>query len=236
MSDLRRPAAVFWDMDGTLIDTEPLWGEATYALAEQLGRPLTPEVRERTVGGSFANTLAIVAEWAGYELRPGDEERYREWMYARMRTLLAGSVELNRGVGGVLDALARRGTPMMVTTNTERSLADSCIDAIGRDYFCDTITGDEVASPKPAPDMYLEAARRVGARPGECLVVEDSFNGMSASAAAGCAVLGLAATVPDGVMRFDPAGFAGAGADDIDRWYTSALAFRRSGETARETL
>lgn len=62
MSDLRRPAAVFWDMDGTLIDTEPKWGEATYALADLLGRSLPPEQRERTVGASFEKTLTIVAE------------------------------------------------------------------------------------------------------------------------------------------------------------------------------
>lgn len=67
-------------MDGTLIDTEPLWGKATFELGELLGRPLTPEVRARTIGGSFPNTLSVVAEWAGYELKDGDLERYRTWM------------------------------------------------------------------------------------------------------------------------------------------------------------
>lgn len=224
MSSATGPAAVFWDMDGTLIDTEPLWGEATYQLGELLGRPLTPRVRERTVGGSFGSTLRIVAEWAGYELGPGDEERYRAWMYARMGELLADGIALNPGIRDVLASLARRGTPMLVTTNTERALADTCIDAIGRSFFTDTITGDEVARPKPAPDMYVEAARRVGAEPASCLVVEDSWAGMSAAAAAGCAVLGLAAEVPAGVLRFDPAQFAGAGAGDVDRWFALAAA------------
>ena len=68
-------------MDGTLIDTEPLWGKATFELGELLGRPLTPEVRARTIGGSFPNTLSVVAEWAGYELKDGDLERYRTWMF-----------------------------------------------------------------------------------------------------------------------------------------------------------
>lgn len=67
-------------MDGTLIDTEPLWGKATFELGELLGRPLTPEVRAKTIGGSFPNTLSVVAEWAGYELKDGDLERYRTWM------------------------------------------------------------------------------------------------------------------------------------------------------------
>ena len=77
----RLPRAVLWDMDGTLIDTEPLWGKATFELGELLGRPLTPEVRARTIGGSFPNTLSVVAEWAGYELKDGDLERYRTWMF-----------------------------------------------------------------------------------------------------------------------------------------------------------
>lgn len=210
-------------MDGTLIDTEPLWGKATYELGELLGRPLTPEVRERTVGGSFANTLRVVADWAGYELAAGDEERYRDWMFARMRELFAGGIELNPGIGGVLQSLHERGTPMFLCTNTARVLADPCIDAIGRELFTGTIAGDEVAQAKPAPDMYLEAARRAGAQPGDCLVVEDSWHGMSAGAAAGCVVLGLAQAVPDGVIKFDPSLFVGAGDTDVDNWFSAAL-------------
>ena len=209
-------------MDGTLIDTEPLWGTATYELGELLGRPLTPEVRAKTIGGSFPNTLNVVAEWAGYELRDDDLERYRTWMFDRMRELFATGIELNPGIGGVLESLTRRGTPMFVCTNTERVLADPCIDVIGRDLFAGTITGDEVAHAKPAPDMYLEAARRVGAAPGECLVVEDSWHGMSAAAAAKCAVLGLADEVPAGVLKFAPDNFVGSGASDVDDWFSAA--------------
>jgi len=209
-------------MDGTLIDTEPLWGKATFELGELLGRPLTPEVRAKTIGGSFPNTLNVVAEWAGYELQDGDLERYRTWMFGRMAELFAGGIELNPGISGVLESLARRRTPMFVCTNTERVVADPCIDAIGRDYFAGTITGDEVPNSKPAPDMYLEAARRADAEPGECLVVEDSWHGMSAAAAAGCTVLGLADEVPAGVMRFDPDNFVGADADDVDGWFSAA--------------
>ena len=197
-------------------------GQGHLRARELLGRPLTPEVRAKTIGGSFPNTLNVVAEWAGYELQDGDLERYRTWMFDRMRELFATGIELNPGIDGVLESLARRGTPMFICTNTERVVADPCIDAIGREFFAGTITGDEVPNSKPAPDMYLEAARRAGAEPGECLVVEDSWHGMSAGAAAGCAVLGLAGEVPAGVMKFDPDNFVGAGADDVDRWFSAA--------------
>nr|WP_290187057.1 HAD family phosphatase [Corynebacterium glaucum] len=209
-------------MDGTLIDTEPLWGIATYELGELLGRPLTAEVRERTVGVNFDTTLRIVAEWAGHSLVDGDVERYKAWMYARMRELLSEGVEVNPGVGELLVALKQRGTPMLVCTNTERELADACIDVVGREFFVDTITADEVARAKPHAEMYLEAARRVGVDPADCLVVEDSWSGMSAGAAAGCVVLGLATEVPEGVTVFDPAQFVGADASDVDAWFTQA--------------
>lgn len=213
------PKAIFWDMDGTLVDTEPLWGVATYELSEKLGKRLTPELRESTVGGSFSNTLNVAAAHAGVDLAPGDYERYRAWMYARMAELLADDLQPNPGVRELLAALHDSGMSMLVTTNTERELADVCIDAVGREFFIDSITGDEVERTKPAPDMYLEAARRVAAKPAECLVFEDSWAGMSAAAAAGCRVLGLAEKVPEGVTAFDPALFIGATTAHVMRWY-----------------
>ncbi len=209
-------------MDGTLVDTEPLWGIATYELAEMLGRPLTPELREKTVGGSFANTLNVCAANAGYTLRDGDYERYHAWIYERMGQLLGTGLEPNPGIRGLLTSLADAGMRMFVTTNTERQLADACIAAIGTDFFVDSITADEVSRPKPAPDIYLEAVRRVGERPADCLVVEDSWAGMSAAVAAGCTVLGLAAEVPDHVVSFSPERFIGAEAADVDRWFAAA--------------
>ncbi|WKD57663.1 Phosphorylated carbohydrates phosphatase [Corynebacterium capitovis DSM 44611] len=212
--------AIFWDMDGTLVDTEPLWGVATYELSERLGRRLTPELREATVGGSFANTLAVCARHAGLTLDDADSAHYKEWMYQRMSELIGHDLLPNPGIDGLLADLAEAGVPMYVTTNTERRLADVCINAVGRDYFAGSITGDEVAHPKPAPDMYAEAARRAGARPERCLVFEDSWAGMSAAAAAGCRVFGLAEAVPRGVTRFDPARFVGATARDVEAWFS----------------
>ncbi|WP_257158238.1 HAD family hydrolase [Corynebacterium cystitidis] len=216
--------AIFWDMDGTLIDTEPLWGIATYELSEKLGRRLSAEKREETIGGSFPNTLQVCADWAGVKLVDGDLERYRTWMYERMAQLLSSGVEPLPGIAGLLRSLADAGVVQFVTTNTERVLADYCIDALGRDLFTDTITGDEVPSGKPAPDMYLEAARRVGADPAECLVFEDSWAGMSAAASAGCRVFGLPpedGPIPDGVVRFDPQQFVDANAEDVATWFQS---------------
>lgn len=226
----RGPRAVFWDMDGTMVDTEPLWGIATYELSERLGRRLSTEKREETVGGSFPNTLRVCAEWAGLSVAQLDYDHHRSWMFGRMSELFAGQLVPNPGVRELLSSLHASGMPMLVTTNTERELADRCIDAVGRALFNGSITGDEVPNPKPAPDMYLKAAETVGADPADCLVFEDSWAGMSAAAAAGCVVLGLAApdAVPDGVQPFDPARFVGAKAEDVAEWFEHARLARES--------
>lgn len=216
------PRAVFWDMDGTMVDTEPLWGVATYELSERLGRRLSAEKREETVGGSFSNTLRVCAEWAGLSVAQLDYNHHRSWMFGRMAELFSGNLETNPGVREVLASLKQAAVPMLVTTNTERILADRCIDVVGRSFFTGSVTGDEVERPKPAPDMYLAAAEMVRQNPAECLVFEDSWTGMSAAAAAGCAVLGLADTVPDGVLSFDPAQLVGADAADVAAWFAQA--------------
>lgn len=213
------PAAIFWDMDGTLIDSEPLWEVATYELSELLGRRLTPEKRAETVGGSFAHTLGVCADWAGVTLDNEEAAALKMRTYERMGQLLSGSLKPNPGVTELLESLKQTGVPMLVTTNTERVLADYCIDAVGRHFFDDSITGDEVPRGKPAPDMYVEAARRVGKNPEDCLVFEDSWAGMSAGAAAGCKVLGLATEVPAGVQAFSAERFVGADATHVSAWF-----------------
>lgn len=214
-----------------MVDTEPLWGIATYELSERLGRRLSAEKREETVGGSFANTLRVCADWADISLDDAAYTSHRQWMYRRMAELFEGALEPNPGIREVLSSLKAAGVPMFVTTNTERELADRCIDAVGRDFFTGSVTGDEVEHPKPAPDMYLKAAAMVGKDPAECLVFEDSWAGMSAAAAAGCVVLGLVgvdpetgpkAPVPNGVTPFDASRFISATAEDVAAWFHDA--------------
>lgn len=218
--------AIFWDMDGTMVDTEPQWGIATFELSEAMGRRLTPELRELTIGGSLPRTIGICAEHAGITVDEAGYERYRELMLGRVAELFDDALIPNPGVLSLLAELKGRGVPMLVTTNTERSLAQGCIEAVGADFFIGSITGDEVAEPKPAPDMYLEAARRVGLPPSECLVFEDSFNGMAAAVAAGCRVIGLhpeSVTPPEGVVPLRELHgsntFAGATADSVVAWF-----------------
>lgn len=221
------PAAIFWDMDGTLVDTEPLWEQFTYELSDLMGRRLTPELRETTIGGSFRHTVSVCAGHAGIEVTEEDHPRYRAFMNERMGELMRASLTPNPGIVPLLDDLSAHALPMLVTTNTERTLADLSISAVGTGYFTDSVTGDEVPSPKPAPDMYLRAAEIVGADPADCLVFEDSFTGMSAALTAGCRVIGLPwysdTVVPEGVVTLESLhgrnDFVGADAHTVLGWF-----------------
>ncbi|RSZ63482.1 HAD family phosphatase [Corynebacterium hylobatis] len=214
-------------MDGTLVDTEPLWERFTYELSERMGRRLTPALRETTIGGSFGHTVQVCANHAGLTVTEDDHPRYRAFMYERMAELMHAELAPNPGVTRLLADLATRELPMLVTTNTERVLADLSIAAVGTHFFTGSVAGDEVPSPKPAPDMYLRAAEQVGADPADCLVFEDSFTGMTAAVAAGCRVIGLPwysdTVVPEGVVTLeslhDRNNFEGVNADTVFHWF-----------------
>lgn len=219
MSRICTPQAVLWDMDGTLINTEPLWEQATFELSELLGRRLSPEERRKAEGVSFPTALQIITNWTGYKLQPGDTERLKQWMLDRMQQLLSQGFELNPGISHMLELLKNSEIPMAVATNTERVLAQTCIEFIGEDYFQATVTGDEVANPKPAPDMYLEAARLVGAEARHCIAIEDSQAGMRAALHAGTRVLGLADTVPSPARKITFSDLQDASLHDVATWY-----------------
>ena len=153
-------------------------------------------------------------------------------MFDYVKGLFARKLEIFPGIPALLDELKVDGVPMMVTTNTERNVADAAISALGRQYFVDTICGDEVPAGKPAPDMYLEAARRIGVKPAHCMVFEDSATGMRAAVDAGCVVIGLPegdeVEVPPGVTEVsrlrDSRHLAGAKASDVYEWFSKISA------------
>ncbi|WP_084142004.1 HAD family hydrolase [Corynebacterium sputi] len=182
--------AILWDMDGTLIDTELLWGEAVFTMSEAMGRRASLEVRESTMGTNGPFTVRACADYAGLELTDEEERQWVKRLFEMFLEKLSNGADLCAGIPEILAEGREQGIPMIIATNTVRVIADKTIDIIGRDWFIDTVCGDEVPSGKPAPDIYLEAARRTGVAPEDCLAVEDSFTGSSAAVAAGCRTLG----------------------------------------------
>jgi HAD superfamily hydrolase (TIGR01509 family) len=180
------PDAVIFDMDGVLIDSEQLWNQSKHELVKELGGRWRDDAPRAMMGMSSR-------EWSQYmhdELRvdrdPADinravvarmEQRYREHL-----PLLPGAVETVR-------ALHRRW-PLALASSANREVIDLALDRAGlAGEFGATVSSEEVARGKPAPDVYLEAARRLGVDADRCVAVEDSSNGMRSAAAAGMAVI-----------------------------------------------
>ncbi|MGC4932321.1 HAD family hydrolase [Gordonia sp. DT30] len=202
-ADRRSPAAVLWDMDGTLLDSERLWDVAVAELSARYGYPMTTELRESTLGNSMRDALDKVYDAAalapGERDHAGDERRLLD----RVAELFAIDLPWRAGARETLELVASAGIPMALVTNTVRELTEQALDTIGRHYFAATVCGDEVIAGKPAPDPYRKAAALLGVDPGRCRAVEDSPTGAASATAAGCLTLVVPSTspVPAGPLR-----------------------------------
>jgi HAD superfamily hydrolase (TIGR01509 family) len=192
-----QPAAVLWDMDGTLLDSEKLWDVPLFELAERLGGRLSAPTRAAMIGSNVPTTLDLLFGDVG--VLPDAEERAEaaHWIDKRMAELLAGDPPWQPGARAALDTVRATGLPTALVTSTERALTEIALDTIGRHYFDVTICGDEVGGRnKPLPDPYLKAARLLGVDPVRCLAIEDSPTGVTSATGAGCTVLVIPSEIP----------------------------------------
>ncbi|GAB3664039.1 HAD family phosphatase [Actinocorallia lasiicapitis] len=185
--------AVFCDLDGTLINSEPQWLAVEHEVMEWLEGPWSEAHQDQIVGGSLWPAVDYMLSLAGRpQPRELVAERILDLMYERMSSgvaVLPGAKELLAEIGGA-------GVPMALVTSTVRRLADPAIDALGRDLFAVTVCGDEVEFTKPHPEPYLKAARLLGVDPARAVVLEDSPTGVAAGEAAGCVVVAVPGIVP----------------------------------------
>ena len=192
-------AAVLWDMDGTLVDSEKLWDVALYAVVEWLGGRLTPEQRLTLVGSNMIATSRYLLTVTGHV--PTAEAIARTGAEIRRHTadLFAGTLPWRPGARDALLAVRSSGLRTALVTSTERALTELALDTIGRDFFDATVCGDEVGGRnKPHPEPYLRAARLLGVDPARCVAVEDSVPGTESAVSAGCTVLVVPNDVPVG--------------------------------------
>lgn len=210
-------AAVLWDMDGTLLDSELLWDDAIFALSERLGRRLTPQVRESTLGNSMTGALTKVFAFCGVEPTERAYADSARWLTTRVGEMFEAGLPWRPGAKDLLATVRATGLATALVTNTERHLTEKALDTIGREFFDATVCGDEVESGKPAPDPYLRAAELLDLGPGRCLAIEDSPTGSRSAQAAGCPVLVVPSTVPipprAGIVVTHS--LAGLGVDDL---------------------
>ncbi|MFD0203113.1 MULTISPECIES: HAD family hydrolase [Saccharothrix] len=191
------PAAVLWDMDGTLLDSEKLWDIPLTEFVEKLGGTLSLATRQALVGSSTARTMGLLFAEAGVVPTDADLADGAAWISRRTEELFRAGLPWRPGAAEALRAVRDSGVPMALVTSTERRLTEVALDTIGRDLFDVTVCGDEVDHRnKPLPDPYLKAARLLGIDPTRCVAVEDSPTGVASAVAAGCTVLVVPCDVP----------------------------------------
>jgi HAD superfamily hydrolase (TIGR01509 family) len=181
-------AAVLWDMDGTLVDTEPFWIRAETAMVAARGREWTQADAHALVGLDLLESAAYLQRVGGVEM---DAVAIVETLMDRVIELIADDPPWQPGARELLASLGAEGVPCVLVTMSWRRLAGAIVDLLPPGTFAATVVGDEVPRGKPHPDPYLTAARLFGADPAACVAIEDSPTGAASARAAGCAVLGV---------------------------------------------
>ncbi|QWG12223.1 HAD family phosphatase [Bradyrhizobium sediminis] len=193
----RQPRAVIFDMDGLLIDTIPVYAAAMVQAGLDVEHPVSRQYVLSLAGllGSELEARLIADLGTGFPVAA-----YFSTMSARLAPMLAAGIPLKAGAIELLEALSRQGTPLAVATSMKRSEAMHHLEANGISHYFRHVAGrDEVARGKPHPDLHLEAASRLAVAPRDCVVLEDSFNGVRAAHAAGAMTI----MVPDALAPSD---------------------------------
>ena len=186
--------AVLWDMDGLLVDTEPVWTTAEQELAGRLGGVWSDQLKASIAGTRLDAAVPAILEHYGSAAGPTEVAEASGWLLARMVQLFTCVPLVLPGVLDLLALLRSAGVPVGLVSSSYRVLVDAVL-AHGLGPFDVTLCGDEVMHGKPHPEPYLTAAARLGVPASDCVVLEDSAAGVLAGEAAGCAVLAVPSVV-----------------------------------------
>jgi HAD superfamily hydrolase (TIGR01509 family) len=187
------PAAVLWDMDGTLVDTEPYWIAAEHAIVKEAGGVWNEEYAHQLVGNDLMVSAQFIKDNSPVDLEP---VQIIEDLLARVIEQVREHVPWRPGARELLASLRTAEVPSALVTMSWRSLADAVVAALPADTFTVVITGDEVQHGKPHPEPYLAAARALGVEVTDCVAIEDSPTGVRSAVAAGVPTLAVPHVVP----------------------------------------
>ncbi|WP_199176559.1 HAD family phosphatase [Subtercola sp. Z020] len=183
----QKPAAVLWDMDGTLVDTEPYWMTAQTALIESYGGSWTHEEALDLVGSGLWRT-ARAMQAKGVEM---GEDAIVTLLSEQVMEQITVAVPWRPGAKELLSDLRQSGIPTALVTMSIGVMAEHVRSFIPFDGFDLVISGDDVTHPKPHPEAYLAAAAHFGAAPADCVAIEDSVAGTASAVAAGVVTIGV---------------------------------------------
>lgn len=182
---------ILFDMDGVLMNTEPLHYTIWQQVFAELGVYIDYAHYKDCIGSTNARLMELIYSGYGVDFRgdPVPLQRFSELHLDHIRTCGVPPVA---GVPETLADLQRRGCRMAVASSSPQENIELCVNSLGLDpYFHLLFSAERVARPKPAPDVFLAAAERMGVRPEDCVVVEDSANGSRAAKAAGMRCIGF---------------------------------------------
>lgn len=190
MSSLK---AVLWDLDGTLVDTEPYWIACEHALVAEYGGTWTAADAHSIIGFDLLASAHELRTRGGVQLDP---HQIVEWLLDGVIARVEHDLPWRPGAAELLAECVAADISCALVTMSWRRLADAAIDAAPVGSFRASITGDEVTNGKPDPEPYLAAAAALGVDPRDCVAIEDSPTGVASALAAGCVTLGVPHVVP----------------------------------------
>jgi HAD superfamily hydrolase (TIGR01509 family) len=192
-SDAPFPAAVLWDMDGTLVDTEPYWMAAEHELVAAHGGVWTDEFAHELVGNALEVSAQLIIDRSGIPLSVPE---IIDALLTRVVAQIAVDVPWRPGAKELLAELNELGVPSALVTMSWRPLAEGVVTYLPEGSFAAVVTGDEVTHGKPHPEPYLTASRMLGVDPADCVALEDSPTGVRSATAAGVPTLAIPHIVP----------------------------------------
>lgn len=175
--------AVLWDLDGTLVDTEPLWLDAEHELAEAHGKTWTRADGLKLVGNTLLESGTYIQRRLDIDMSP---ESIVNYLVERLAGRLREEIIWRPGARELISALHAEGVPQALVTMSYAAIADPIA---GQLPFSAVVTGDAVTHGKPHPEPYLRAAEMLGVDPAHSLAIEDSATGANSANAAGCNVV-----------------------------------------------
>lgn len=206
--------AVLWDMDGTLVDTEPYWIDTEFAMARKYAAEWTHEDGLRLVGNDLLESGRYIKARMGLDI---SAEQVVEELLDGVVERVARDVPWRPGARELLVDLRAAGVRCALVTMSYERFVAPILAQLPAETFTVIVTGDQVANGKPHPEPYEAAAAALGVRPRECLAIEDSNTGARSAETAGCTVLVVENHVPvaPGERRIFAPTLAGLSAADL---------------------
>lgn len=217
----KRPAAVLWDMDGTIVDTEPVWVDAQRMLLADFALPqLDAEAEEALVGASMFDAATLFQRLGV----PLPHAEIIAIVIAHVLERMRLGVEWRPGAIELLAELRERGVPQGLVTNSPCEMAAITAAGLPADTFDVIVGADDVTRSKPHPQPYLLAAARLAVDPERCVAIEDSPHGLHSARAAGMVTIGIphGATLTPSDTDVLVETLDGFSANDLDRAYGEA--------------